>query len=277
MVLSEEAMAWRRKGIGGSDARTIAHGTAADWMALKAEKIDGVRPTFTKEQRLLMDLGVAAEPIILDYLHNNVVEVALRNQPSVMKADDFFRCTLDGITALSQPIQCKFHTGDRSIEDLAEYYWPQLQHELLVTGSKMLILAVVFGHYGKFDHTQVEPDYAYQSQYMERALHFKAFCWDDKPLPSDLAATAGTLPAPNIPRLRDHVWPAGDNRIAALARDWLDLGAAAQSFNEAAAGLKKEVPEDCRSASWIDGNGVGIRISVSKSGAKTIKPYVVRS
>ena len=277
MVLSEEDMAWRAKGIGGSDARTIAEGSGDDWQRLKNEKINNVRPVFTKQQRFLMDLGTAVEPVVLDYCHDNVTEVARRGIQSMMAADNYFRCTLDGITTIGQPIQCKLHTGDKNIDDLIEFYWAQLQHEMLVTAQKSLVFCVAFGHYGQFGHEIVERDFQYQSAYMERALRFKAYCWDDKPLPDGMKLTDVTPIDKNIPRLRDHVWPTGDNRISMLAHDWLANGVAAQAFNEAASSLKKEVPEDCRSATWVDAAGTGIKISVSKSGAKTIKPYVVRS
>lgn len=276
MVLSEEVLSWRRKGIGGSDARTIAEGSGDDWKRLKDEKINNIRPTFTRQQRFLMDMGVAIEPVVLDYIHANVTTVALRNQPSHMKADDYFRCILDGVTTLNQPIQCKFHTGDKDLQDLAEYYWAQLQHELIVTGSKQLLFAAAFGHYGQFDHMMVDADADYQNSYMAMALAFKNYCWGDAALPDGLFISE-TRPKANVPRLRDHVWPTDSNRISMLANDWLANGAAAETFSEAAVQLKKEVPEDCKSATWLDAAGAGIRISVSKSGAKTIKPYVVRS
>jgi len=272
-VLTADHAKWRQAGIGGSDARVIAGGTAEEWAALKAEKIDGVRPVFTKEQRFLMDMGSAVEPIILNYLDEHIIKVALRNQPSHMKADPYFRCTLDGVTELNQPVECKFHTGAKDLDELQEFYWPQLQHELLVTGAKSLVFAVAFGQWGRFGHVLVEPDREFQNAYMMRALLFKKYCWEGGDLPEDLRSSDPQVIPQNVPRLRDHVWPASDNQIADLATKWLETQSVAQLFKEADAGLKKQVPEDCRSATWVR-DGRGIKITVNKAGSKSIKPHV---
>jgi hypothetical protein len=240
---------------------------------LKRNKIEGIEPEFARAQRFLMDMGTAIEPVVLDYLSGNVTAVGERDVKVMMEADPYFRCTLDGRTVIGQPIQCKFHTGDKTIDDLVEYYWPQLQHELLVTSEKVLVFAVAFGHYGRFDHHLVECDYDFQSNYMLRALQFKEYCWGNAPLPADLAEGEAAPLKQNVPRLRDHVWPTNDNEIATLATQWLEAKPFVEQFKEVDTNLKKMVPEDCRSASWLR-NGAGIKITVNKAGSKSIKAHV---
>jgi predicted phage-related endonuclease len=271
-MLTDEDKAWRRLGIGGSDARTIAYGDGDAWAKLRAEKVDGVEPEFSDAQRLLMAMGNAIEPLCFKQVVEKAGTAALSDVRYTSEADDFFRCTLDGITTDHIPIECKFHTGDKSIEDLSEFYWPQLQHNMFVVGADRLHFGVIFGHYGRFAMETVEKDQPFLDSYLLKAFQFREYLQTGQ-LPEGLSAS---MPKPNVVRGRDHVWPTNDNQISSLAVDWVNNREAATTFNNAVKAIKELVPEDARTAKWVR-DGVGIMVSVSKSGAKTIKPCVEKA
>lgn len=269
-MLSQEDKAWRRLGIGGSDARTIAYGSGDDWKRLRDEKVDGIEPEFSEAQRLLMDMGNAIEPLCIEQVAKKLDAAIAMNVKRESRSNPFFRCTLDAIVRSDlTPIQCKFHTGDKNIEELAEFYWPQLQHEMFVCDAEYLHFAVIFGHYGRFEMETVERDTAFIDSYLLKAFQFKEYLESGK-LPDGMSMT---MPKPNVVRGRDHVWPENSNEVASLAADWVNNRDGAKKFNDAAKALKDLVPEDARTAKWVK-NGVGILIKVSKAGAKTITPHV---
>jgi predicted phage-related endonuclease len=268
MALTDEQKQARRRGIGGSDARTIMWGDQAAWEALYDEKVNGKPPVFSARQRLLMDLGNAVEPVIINELSKLM---PLRPGPHPMvysKLDNFLFFTPDTFTADGGlPVQCKLHTGNKDIFDLADYYAPQLLHEMFCAGVSKCYLAVIFGHYGRFQHMEIEQDNEALEAYLARAMAFKDYC------------ETGTKPdwmvdgvAPAIPRKRDHVWATGDNMIASLATTVLENYESVSRFEEALATLKDRVPADAASARWVNAEGLGIKITVSRNGAKRWMP-----
>lgn len=271
-MLSENDKLWRRGGIGGSDARTIAYGTPDAWKALRDEKVHGIEPDFSDATRLLMAMGHAIEPLCIEQMEKKLGQPMLAvNVQAMSQADPYFRCTLDAEWIDNRPVQCKFHTGDKSIEDLTEYYWPQLQHEMFVTGTDKLYFGVIFGHYGRFEMEIVDRDEDFLRSYLLKAFEFKHYV-ETGELLSQIDAP---MPKPNVVRGRDHVWPTNDNEIASLAVDWINSRTPAATFADATKAIKAAVPEDARSAKWVR-NGVGIVVKVNKAGSKSIQ-YLVES
>jgi hypothetical protein len=266
MALTEKQLQERRRGIGASDAITIMWGTAEDWRKLRAEKVDDVRPVFDERRQLLMDMGNAIEPLTLrefDRKHHRLRK--LPPEYSVRwKVDPFFAFTPDGITAeTGLPVQCKYHTGDKDIISLADYYGPQLLHEMIVMGVPKCYLAVIFGHYGRFQHLEVEYDGEAADAYLQRAMAFKEYMATGEE-PGWMAAPVGVA----IPRRRDHVWEIGDNAIAPLCRDILETHEAKDRFAAALEELKELVPNDCATAKWVGADGRGILIKVARNESK---------
>lgn len=271
-MLSNEQIEKRRKGIGGSDARTIMYGDYSDWLALYKEKVEGLRPEFTEQVQLLMEMGHAIEPIALDRFATKVKPLKSLPMDHMVhwKVDPFFFFTPDGITLDDHSVQAKFHTGDKSILDLADYYAPQLLHEMLCMGRDKAHLAVIFGHYGKFMHIEVERDEAALDAYLLRAMQFKDYLETGK-MPEAMAAAA---PGIQVPRKRDHLWPVGDNTVAPLARQLLETTAAAIRFDQALDALKKLVPNDAATATWVGADGNGVRFKVARNGSKRWEPVL---
>lgn len=269
MALSEKQIEARRSGIGASDAITIMWGEGDEWRALRAEKVDGVRPTFNEGQQLRMDMGHAIEPLTLAMFakkHHPLKKLPPEHMIS-WKVDPFFRFTPDGITAdTGLPVQCKFHTGDKSIIDLAEFYGPQLLHEMIVMGVKKCYLAVIFGHYGRFQHIEVEYNDEAATAYLQRAMAFKDYMATG--VEPEWMVAGVEVP---VPRRRDHVWDTNDNRITDLAMGIIQNRTAAETYEKSLADLKLEVPNDAASAKWVGKDGLGVMFKVSSNGAKRLQ------
>ena len=269
-MLTPSDLTWRRKGIGGSDARIIAKGDAGEWAALRHEKLTGEAKPIDKQTQLLFDLGHAIEAVCLDHFSSRVEAVTARGIKAESLLDPYFRCMLDGLTADKKVIEAKAHFMDRNIEDLLETYWPQLQHQMFVTATKEMYFAVIFGHYARFENETVKRDENFLEGYQIKAYQFKAYV-ETGVLPDGMA-----IPLPvNIERKRDHVWPVGDNVVAPLAAAWLDNMAAQAIAVQAEKDLKAVVPDDCRTASWTGDDGRGLTIKIDKSNRKSLRQHMV--
>ena len=268
-MLTEKQIQARRLGIGGSDAMRVMWGTAQEWRELYDEKVSDIRPEFNEKTQLLMDLGNAVEPLTLkvfDKKHHKL-RVLEREEMVYSKVDPFFFFTPDGITADDRlPVQCKFHTGDKDIISLAEYYSAQLIHEMMCCGVKKMYLAVIFGHYGRFQHLEINYDEEAADIYLQRAFAFKRYIeTGEEP---DWMVSGTTM---KVERKRDHYWDEGDNQVKPLATKIIECHQAAKDFESAVEELKKLVPDDCASARWIGSDGTGMMFKVSSNGAKRLQ------
>jgi len=268
MALSPQQIETRRRYIGGSDAKTVLEGDGKAWQALRAEKVDGVQPTFPPAQLLLMDMGQAIEPLILREFNKKVPLSSITPGHIVWATDPILAFTPDGMT-VEEPVvvQCKFHTGDQTILDLAETYKAQLTHEMICSNTTRMWLAVIFGHYGRFMHMEIKRDEALVDQYLMKAMEFKQYLLTGV-LPETMVGEIAPL---KLDRKRDHLWKPGDNEIAPLATAIIDNMAQAMAFDEALGAVKKILKRneyaDCGSATWRDENGYGVTFKLDARGA----------
>ena len=151
--LSEEQIQRRKLGIGGSDAKIIANGTQEDWHNLWLQKTGQEDPVFNENSMFLMALGNATEHVTLNRLSKdfNINEATSKlDLERVHEEYKFLRCNLDGIVlSTQQPIEVKFHSGNKSFKELTEFYAPQLQHNMMCSNAVSIVFAVTFGHYGR--------------------------------------------------------------------------------------------------------------------------------
>lgn len=271
-MLTPEALLWRRGGIGASEAKIIANGDGAAWAKLRHEKLTGERDPVSKQTQLFFDLGHAIESVCVAHFHANVAPLQATQVQVESALDPFFRCTLDGLLADGTVLEAKSHFMDRSMDELIESYWPQLQHQMFVTQTNSARIAVIFGHYAKFDHETVDRDEAFLDVYRVRAFMFKHYL-ETGVLPPGLEVP---IPA-NIVRGRDHVWPEGHNQVAPLAATWLASKDLVDGVARAEKDLKALVPDDCKTASWYGSNGLGITIKVDKAGKKSLRLAIART
>ena len=164
-------------------------------------------------------------------------------------------------------MQCKFHTGDQTILDLAETYKAQLTHEMICSDTMRMWLAVIFGHYGRFMHMEIKRDEALVDQYLMKAMEFKQYLQTGV-LPETMV---GEIVALKVERKRDHLWPPGDNEIAPLAQAIIDNMMAAGTFEESLGAIKKIIKRkeyaDCGSLTWRDEQGYGVTFKLDARGA----------
>jgi hypothetical protein len=266
-MLTQEQIAFRKHGIGGSDASVIMYGDAGAWEKLRLEKKEGIEPTFNKQQRRLMDMGSTLEPLALRFFGEDYGGLRPLSDKDACRSwalEPLFRCILDGIGQDGTPVQIKFHSGDRTIDELAEQYTPQLQHEMLVTDAGSIWLGVLFGHYGQFRALRVNADADFIDTYTMKAMQFQEF-WKTGKLPAGFVAEKRR--EANIARLRDHVFDQNDNEITTLAMEWLLAKEASENMGTLAGKLKALFPDDARTAKWMSpGRGIGILMKKNRTG-----------
>lgn len=267
MALSEAELQNRRKYIGGSDAKTVLQGDAKAWAALRAEKVDDVRPEFDLKTQLLFDVGQAVEPLCLREF-NHKIPLSGDTRHRVWRDDPILAFTPDGITAEKREVvQCKFHSGDQDILALAESYKAQLTHEMLVSSTHKMWLAVIFGHYTRFQHMEVRRDEALVEQYLMKAMEFKQYLKTGV-LPETMV---GEVVDFKVERKRDHVWPIGDNVVGPLCTEIMDNMAQAVIYETAVDKMKKIIKvkeyEDCGSLTWRNAEGFGVTFKTDTRGA----------
>ena len=268
MALTEAELQNRRKYIGGSDAKTVLQGDAKAWRELYEEKINDVRPTFSQAHQLLMDVGQAVEPLILREF-NRKVPLGPSTPHMVWKDDPILAFTPDGITAQDRlVVQCKFHSGDQDILKLAETYKAQLTHEMICSNTRRMWLAVLFGHYTRFMHMEVQLDEKLVDQYLMKAMEFKAFLRTGR-MPDSMVDEIATL---HVERKRDHLWQVGDNRVAPLCEAIMDNMAQAVIYADALEEMKTLIKKDrqyadCGSLTWRNLEGFGVTFKPDSRGA----------
>jgi putative phage-type endonuclease len=168
---SAEWRAYRRGGIGCSDAPVIM-GVSPWCSPLELWRIK-VGLAVEEAQNDAMKRGVELEPVartLYEAKTGRIVEPAL----VVHHQYEWLKASLDGITLDGIPIEIKC-PGRNAHSDALEgrvpdYYWPQVQHILLVVGAARL-------DYVSFDGANivivpVEQDTAYQSELLETECQF---------------------------------------------------------------------------------------------------------
>jgi predicted phage-related endonuclease len=248
----------RRYFIGGSDARIIMGGDEAALIRLWQEKRGEVEPANLADE-LVVQLGLATEELNRAWYERNsgyrVKECQSRKfHPSIV----WMAATLDGFVEETQAIfEAKFMLPwSFSEQAAAEKHMAQLQHNMMVVGSKTSVLSIITGG-GKWVEIAIAADPVYQTamMYAERAF------WR--------AVSAGESPSvfhaePPIARVE------GVKIVdMSTSNSWADLAALFRSTRPAfldhercKTELKRLIPGDAKEAI-----GHGIRAKRSKSGA----------
>ncbi len=266
--LTEQQIQRRKLGIGGSDARIIANGTQEDWHSLWLQKTGQEEPKFDMRSKFLMALGNATEHVTLDRLNkevpiykpeldNDSIEKYKKALERIHEEYKFMRCNLDGLTdSTRQPIEVKFHTGNKSFAELADFYAPQLQHNMMCSTSTSIVFAVTFGHYGTFKWELFKADYDWQGHYIEKAIKF----WDmvEKKLPPYKNFNEDNIGVPDHSMLKtiDMTKTKSSNAWTEHAVSWLINRPYVQKFKDAEKELKSLVPKQ---ANIAIGNGIQIK------------------
>lgn len=207
-----------------------------------------------------VQLGVASEALNIDWYRKKVGPVS-RCGEVVTHENGWAACTLDGWDIDNDiPVEAKHVIQYKKLNDVIDWYMPQLHWQGLVTGRKRMAISVIIGAL----EPQVEfipYDEAYGQALYKRAEDF-------------MSCVQTMTPPVKLPELKSPVRPEdyrtesmlGNNTWAASAADWLSNKEGAEKFETSKKSLKDLIAPDVGLA-----YGYGIFAKRSKNGAITIK------
>ena len=165
----EERQLYYSTRIGSSDAISIATGKITNMMREKF---------FLKDPDDLSDvlpvqLGILTESFHLDWLRKKLNKDKDIFVPQIMNEQEHFKrdqgrlvSTVDAVYS-SYIIEVK-HTNERNTLDKAmAYYYPQLQHHMMVSGKEEIIFSCIFGN-ASHDYCTVYRDSSFIETYYAR-------------------------------------------------------------------------------------------------------------
>lgn len=252
----------RHTGLGGTDAKRIVE---ADWYSLYQEKV-GLREPDDLSRVFKVQLGSYTESFHREWVAQRegwaiVPVLERRMHPTI----PFMFAHLDGwIADLDVPLETKHTRSGATLREKAQYYMPQLQHYLAVTGRDYLIFSIIAGN-DEPEHCRVEANAAYIDELIQMET---SFWWHvENMVPPDITPTGkqaelqhiGT--ATLIDGYRDYDMT-GSNAWANEAAAYLEHQEAAKKFEAAKSAIKALVPADAACC-----NGHGITIKRDKRGA----------
>lgn len=252
MGLTPEQLVERRTRIGGSDAGKIVSG---EWLPLWLEKTARSEPE-DLSWVLPVQIGVATEPLNLAFFEHATGHKTFGHGEVYVHPDHpFIGCTIDGLALIDgKPaiVQCKHVNPFAKIEEIEQRYYPQVAHEMFVTGASLAFLSVFLGTQ-KHEIVEVKRDREYTTRLLELEVSF----WDHVLSDTAPAGQEG-LAMPEKPTVFRTLDMTGSNAWANHSADWLANAAAAKICDKAAKGLRELVAADVGRAF---GHGVEIKRS----------------
>ena len=258
LTKTPEWHAERATGIGASDAGKIM---AGEWHQLWLEKTNRVEPEDLSDN-LAVQMGSFTEPLNAYWFERQTGNIVHDSGVSVVHpVHGFMRCTLDGRTMFPDAVfEAKHVSAFAKDDEIVTRYYPQLQHQMFVTGLPSAFLSVFFGN-SKYAYFEVAADAEYQADLVTRCAEFWRHVVEDiEPADKDAKAVAIAFDT-----LRT-VDMTGSNLWANCAADWLTNKIAAKTFETAAKSIKDLIEPDVGTAI-----GHGIKVTRAKNNALTIK------
>lgn len=248
MAISDEQRALRTGRIGSSDALRLMAGR---WREVWEEKTGRTAPP-NLDLVPAVQIGVATEHLHARfYTHKTGIGCYPAGERTYVHPEhDFLVAHLDFLTWREPPLdperradtvlEAKFHAGFKSDEELAEQYYWQVQHQMLVGGFGQAVLSILRpSGYSCIDIDRSEADAAVLLETL------KAFWWhvenDVEPVDPPGAE------APAFDRMRV-LNMSGHNAFASLSLTLVESRTAFQSFREAETALKALMPGQARIA-----------------------------
>jgi hypothetical protein len=249
---------YRRRFIGGSDARIIMSGDEAALIRLWKEKRGEVESEDFGDN-LVVQLGVVTEALNRSWYERNtgraVSDVQRWVQHPVRR---FLAATLDGfVSDLDAVFEAKFMLPWSFSEGAAaEKHMAQLQHNMWVTNARSAALSIITGG-GKWVEITIPADSLYQHFLVTAERRFcRCVQTGETPCPYGIEP-----PRPRIEAVRV-VDMSESNSWAEFAGLFCATRSAFFGHERAKAELKALMPEDAKEAT-----GHGVRAKRSKSGA----------
>jgi predicted phage-related endonuclease len=244
--------------IGGSDARIIMGKDEKALLRLWREK-RGEEAPLDLSDVLVVQLGVVTESLNRRwYEFNSGNRVSDVQRHAVHRSIPWMAATLDGLVRKTGAVfEAKFMLPwSFSEEAAAEKHMAQLQHNMLVAGTKKSILSIITGG-GKWIELSIEADPIYQTILIAAEKAFwRAVKTGETPVLFDCEP-----PKPRIEAVRV-VDMNASNSWAEFANLFCETRQAHAEHERARSELRALMPEDAKEAI-----GHGIRAKRSKSGA----------
>jgi predicted phage-related endonuclease len=248
----------RRTFVGGSDSRIIMSADEAAVVRLWREKRGEVEPE-DLSRHLLVQFGHVTEDLNRRWFVQETgrrldqVQHFLRH-PRV----EWIGATLDGMVAAETAVfEAKFMLPwSFSEESAADKHMPQLQHNMLVSGTRRSYLSILTGG-AKWVLIEVEADPLYQTVLLQvERLFWRCVQTGEVPRPFDVEPPKAKLP---IVRIVDMT---ASNAWAEQAASFRRTRDAHAEHETARSELKALMPEEAKEAF-----GHGVRAKRSKAGA----------
>jgi len=262
MSLTEKQKAFRKQGIGGSDANIIMSGDAEKILRLWKEKRGEIQPE-DLSRVLPVRMGSFTEAFNVTWFEEETGKVVVRQGEQILSSEfTFMLCTLDGETSASSDairavFEAKHVSAFQTEEAILERYFPQLQHSMRVCGHQKAFLSVFFGTM-KWKLFEIDADPIYQGQMIAAERNFWECVQNGNP------PVAVEMKAP-VEAIRK-VDMTGSNEWANHADVWLKNQGYAKAFDASVKAIKELVEADV-----MEAFGHGIKASRSKSGSITIR------
>jgi hypothetical protein len=275
-MLTEAQLKERATYIGSSDAKIIAGGDIAEWMTLMRQKAGEERAKFSKQTQLLMDTGSYLEPYIIDkWAEAEKRQVNFRGGgKTIIRNGVPLHSTFDGrVVGDNAPLEIKAHFGFKDMDELADFYAPQCQHHMLVSGTDRCYLVALFGVRCRMEWRMLTLDKSWASMYLDNCVNF----WNM--YQNGIEADPMLMPPPDhsdmyvISDMRDmDNWSdEEESSYNLLAFDISSAKAAVTISDEAKDAFKHKLPENCRRMDYkCSGNMKGYKVSVTRSRSGTI-------
>jgi hypothetical protein len=274
-MLTEAQLNERSTYIGSSDAKSIASANYEEWEKLVNAKNGTEVWKPNKQTQLLMDTGSYLEPYIIDkWAEANKRQVNFRGGGKTILVNSVpLHSTFDGrVVGDNAPLEIKAHFGFKDIDELAEFYAPQCQHHMIVSGADRCYFVALFGVRCRIEWRMLKKDERWCDDYIANCKSFWAYYNGDTP--------QDAIPLPPVDHSDMYVmnmnelpdWSDEDDHLFGFqAQHIMDAKKAIEVSDEAKAMFKNKMPEKCRRMDYdLTGNLKGHKIRITRSRAGTL-------
>jgi putative phage-type endonuclease len=262
LVKTDEWMANRQTGIGGSDAGKIMAGDAETLLNLWREKRGEVEGDDLSDV-LPVQMGSWTEPFNRYWFSKQTEKPVTEDMRECRHTNDISRCELDGWIVGENAIFEAKHTNAfaKSDEVQTKYYW-QVQHQMACSDTERCYLSAFFGNM-KWEHYVIERNQEDIDRLIEAEEAFWAHVQDGTP-----PVVVGAVASVSHDEMRSVYAPDEPfaNEFADFAATWKETQGASKKFTKADKGLKAFIGSDVKKLF-----GFGLEITRAGNGSRRIK------
>ena len=262
--------------IGSSDAKIIANGDIAEWVTLMRQKAGEEHAKFSKQTQFLMDTGSYLEPYIIDkWAEAEKRQVNFRGGgKTIIRNGVPLHSTFDGrVVGDNAPLEIKAHFGFKDMDELADFYAPQCQHHMLVSGADRCYLVALFGVRCRMEWRMLTLDQSWASMYIDNCVNFWNMYQNGIEADPMMMPPADQSDMYVIKDMRelDGFTGADESDFNMYAFDISSAKAAATLSDDAKDAFKAKMPKGCRRMDYpCSGNMEGYKVSVTRSRSGTM-------